>query len=92
MNRSELIQAVAQRSAVSPAAVDQVLAGLNSVVAQQLVTGDRVTLPGFITFEVIDRAARTGRNPKTGDVLEIPAKRVVKMTVGQALKRAVADC
>lgn len=90
MNRTELVSAIATQTGSTAAAVDQILAGLSSVVTEQLVKGEKVTIPGFVTFETADRAARTGRNPQTGESLQIAAKRAVKVSAGQALKRAVA--
>ena len=90
MNRTELVSAVAARTGSTATAVDAILGGINSVITEQLVNGEKVTIPGFVTFETADRAARTGRNPQTGAALQIAAKRAVKVTAGQALKRAVA--
>lgn len=91
MNRTELVAAVSLRAGISPAVADQALAGLASVVTEQLVSGGRVALPGFATFETIQRAARTGRNPQTGEPMTIAARRSPRITPGAALKRAVAD-
>lgn len=90
MNRSDLIAALAERAGTSTTDTDRLLAALASVVTECLVSGDRVALPGFVTFEAIDRAGRTGRNPRTGETLVIPARRVPRLTAGAALKRAVA--
>ena len=90
MNRTELVSAIAAQTGSTATAVDQILAGLSSVITEQLVKGEKVTIPGFVTFETADRAARTGRNPQTGETLQIAAKRAVKVSAGQALKRAVA--
>ena len=90
MTRTELIASISGRSGHDPATVDAVLTGLQSVVTERLVLGDRVVLPGFLTLSVQDRAERAGRNPATGEPLVIPAARVVKATSGAALRRAVA--
>ena len=90
MNRVQLISTIATRTGLTQDAVDQVLTALNGVVATQLVAGDKVTIPGFISFEAVQRAARTGRNPATGAPIDIPAKQVVKVVAGAGLKRAVA--
>ena len=90
MNRTELVSAIAAQTGSTATAVDQILAGLSSVITEQLVKGEKVTIPGFVTFETADRAARTGRNPQTGETLQIAAKRAVKVSAGQPLKRAVA--
>lgn len=91
MNRTELTTAIAARAGMPPGEVDRVLTGLASVVTEALVHQQRVTLPGFATFEVVERPARVGRNPRTGEPLQIPARRVPRVTAGAGLKRAVAD-
>ena len=90
MNRSELIDAASQRSGLAPQAIDQALTALQSAVTEALVSGQKVTIPGFATFESVERSAREGRNPATGEKLHIPARTAVKISAGQALKRAVA--
>jgi DNA-binding protein HU-beta len=90
MNRSDLIAAAAQRSGLTPQAVDQALSALQSVVTESLVKGDKVTIPGFVSFEAVQRSAREGRNPSTGEKMHIPARTAVKISAGQALKRAVS--
>lgn len=90
MNRSDLVDALARRSGHDAAIADAVLAALQSVVTEQLVLGEQVVLPGFLTLRVQDRAERAGRNPATGEPLTIPAARVVKAVPGAALRRAVA--
>jgi DNA-binding protein HU-beta len=90
MNRSDVITAAAQRSGLTPQAVDQALAALQSVVTESLVNGDKVTIPGFVSFEAVQRNAREGRNPSTGEKMHIPARTAVKISAGQALKRAVS--
>lgn len=90
MNRTDLIAAAAHRSGLSTQAVDQALAAIQSVVTEALVKGERVTLPGFLTLETVHRDAREGRNPSTGERMQIPARTAVKVSAGQALKRAVS--
>jgi len=89
MNKTELIDAVAEASdltkAESQRAVDAVIAS----VTKALKDGDAVTLVGFGTFQVRDRAARTGRNPKTGDTIKIAASKNPSFKAGKALKDAV---
>ena len=89
MNKTELIDAVAEASdltkAESSRAVDAVIAS----VTKALKSGDAVTLVGFGTFQVRDRAARTGRNPKTGDTIKIAASKNPSFKAGKALKDAV---
>ncbi len=90
MNRSETIAAIAERTGVAAATVDAVLAGFASVVTEQVANGGRVQLPGFLSVDTAERAARSGRNPSTGAAIAIPARRVVRLSAGTALKRAAA--
>lgn len=90
MNRSDVITAAAARSGLTPQSVDQALAALQSVVTEALVNGEKVTLPGFVSFEAVQRSAREGRNPSTGEKMHIPARTAVKVSAGQSLKRAVS--
>ena len=89
MNKTELIDAVAEAAdltkAESSRAVDAVIAS----VTKALKGGDAVTLVGFGTFQVRDRAARIGRNPKTGDTIKIAASKNPSFKAGKALKDAV---
>jgi len=89
MNKSELIEAVAEKTNLSKAdaarAVDAVLESITEALKQ----GDSVALVGFGTFEVRERAARTGRNPRTGETIEIKASRAPAFKAGKALKDAV---
>jgi DNA-binding protein HU-beta len=90
MNRSELVSAIAQQTGQTATDVDKALNGLIGVVTAALVKGDKVAIPGFATFDTSQRAARTGRNPQTGETMNIPARTAVKISAGQTLKRAVA--
>lgn len=89
MNKTDLINHVAQSADMTKVAasraVDAVLDGIMSVLA----TGEAVAIPGFGTFSVAQRAARAGRNPQTGEVLQIAAATMVKFKPGKALKDAV---
>jgi DNA-binding protein HU-beta len=89
MNRSELVSAVAERSGVSAKQADTVLKAFAEVVGDVVSKGqEKVTLPGFLTFERVERAARTARNPQTGDPIQIPAGHAVKVSAGSTLKAA----
>ncbi len=91
MNRTELIDAVSSRSGVASADVDAALKGLFEVVAGVVAKGDeKITLPGFLSFEQVDRAARTGRNPQTGESIDVPASKAVKISAGSKLKAIAA--
>ena len=89
MNKAELINAVAERSEQSAAATGAVLAAFEAVVTEAVAKGDKVQLAGFLTFDAADRAARTGRNPRTGETLSIPASRAPAFKAGKALKDAL---
>ncbi len=91
MNRTELIDAVSDRSGVASRDVDAALKGLFEVVAGVVAKGDeKITLPGFISFEQVDRSARTGRNPQTGESIDVPASKAVKISAGSKLKAIAA--
>ena len=88
MTKTELVAAVADRTGVSKADVERALNGFQDVVMQQVAAGgDKVTIPGFISFEQKHNKARKGRNPQTGAPLDIPASTGVKITAGARLKK-----
>ncbi len=89
MNKSELIEQIAKQADISKAAAGRALDSVVTAVKQQLKKGNDVTLVGFGTFTVGKRAARTGRNPRTGDTIKIKAAKVPKFRPGKALKDAV---
>lgn len=89
LNRTELVAAVAAESGQSQAAVNGVVDALFAVVSKSVGEGTKVTIPGWIAFEKTHRAARTGRNPQTGDAIEIAASDSVKVSAGSKLKAAV---
>ena len=90
MNKNELISAVAEKSGLSKkdaaAALDSVIAAISEFLAQ----GEKIQLVGFGTFEVKERAARSGKNPRTGEAVEIPASKAPVFKAGKALKDAVS--
>ncbi|MEJ1096489.1 MULTISPECIES: HU family DNA-binding protein [unclassified Pseudoxanthomonas] len=89
MNKSELIDAVADEAEVSKAEAGRAVDAVISSITKALKKGDSVTLVGFGTFQVRERAARTGRNPKTGDTIKIDASKNPAFKAGKALKDAV---
>lgn len=89
MTRQELIQAIAKDTKQSQTAVNAVLNSFVAKVQDSVAAGDKITLVGFGTFEAIDRAARAGRNPQTGKMMEIPATRSPKFTPGKSFKDIV---
>lgn len=89
MNKSELIDAIANESGLTKADSGKALDATMKAIREALAKDDTVSLVGFGTFSVKDRAARTGRNPKTGEPLEIKASRVPSFKAGKGLKEAV---
>ena len=89
MNKSELIEAIAQEAGISKAAAAKALDATTNAVTNALKNGDTVTLVGFGTFYVGERAERQGRNPKTGAPLTIAAANTPKFRAGKALKDAL---
>ena len=90
MNKAELINAVAEAADVSKKDAEAVITAAVDTITAALKEGEKVQLVGFGSFEVKKRAARTGRNPKTKEAIEIPASAVPVFKAGKALKDAVA--
>ncbi|WP_327359574.1 HU family DNA-binding protein [Streptomyces sp. NBC_01304] len=89
MNRSDLVTALSDRAQVTRKDADAVLAALAETVGEIVAKGDeKITIPGFLSFERTHRAARTGRNPQTGAPLTVPAGYSVKVSAGSKLKEA----
>lgn len=89
MNKSELIKHIASTASLTQAQATAALNALESGVTKALAAGEDVALIGFGTFTVKERAARTGRNPKTGEELQIAASKAPSFKAGKALKEAV---
>ena len=89
MNKADLIEHIAQQAELSKLAAERAVDALVGAVKTSLRKGQAVTLVGFGTFYPGQRAARTGRNPKTGEALQIAAARVPKFRAGKALKDAI---
>ncbi|MEK6749878.1 MAG: HU family DNA-binding protein [Pseudomonadota bacterium] len=89
MNKAELVEAVAESADMSKASAQRAVDAVIDAVAKALKSGDQVALAGFGTFVVRERAARTGRNPRTGDAIKIAAAKVPGFKPGKALKDAV---
>ncbi|MBB5348365.1 HU family DNA-binding protein [Desulfoprunum benzoelyticum] len=85
MNKGELIEKVAKDSDLSKADTEKVLNCILNAITEAVAAGDKATLIGFGTFSVSDRAARQGRNPQTGDSIQIAARKVVKFKAGTKL-------
>ena len=91
MNKTELIAEVAKKCGISKKDAEKAVTTTFDTIADALSQGDKVQLVGFGSFEVKSRAARTGRNPRTKEVVEIPASKVPVFKAGKALKDAVAE-
>ena len=89
MNKAELIDAIAANAGLSKADAKKALDGFISATSGALKKGDRISLIGFGSFSVSQRAARTGRNPQTGKEIKIAAKKVVKFKAGADLNKTV---
>ena len=89
MNKGELVEKVAKECALSKAAAEQVVVSIFGAITDAMAAGDKVTLIGFGTFSVSERAAREGRNPQSGQTISIPAKKVVKFKAGAKLVDSV---
>ncbi|MCQ2491517.1 MAG: HU family DNA-binding protein [Lachnospiraceae bacterium] len=89
MNKTELVAAIAERTQISKKDAEKAVKAFTEVIAEELTKGEKIQLVGFGTFEVSDRAAREGRNPRTGETMTIAASKTPKFKAGKALKDAV---
>lgn len=89
MTYNELKDAIRQRTGITEADIDKVLDAQRDIVIEQASAGEEVRLPDFGKFEGVERSARTGRNPKTGEAIQIPAKKVLKFTAFSSAKERV---
>jgi DNA-binding protein HU-beta len=90
MNKGELVDAIWEKAGVSKSKADAILAALADTIVTTVGIGEKVTLAGFGSFEKRDRAAREGRNPKTGESITIAATTVPAFSAGKAFKETVA--
>ncbi|MEJ2611063.1 MAG: HU family DNA-binding protein [Candidatus Thiodiazotropha sp.] len=89
MNKAELIEAIAESADISKAAAGRALDGMVNAVTETMKAGDTLSLVGFGTFSVKERAARDGRNPQTGETIKIKASKIPSFKAGKALKDAI---
>ena len=89
MNKTDLIEIVAKEANLKKKDADAAVSAVFCAIEKALVDGDKVQLIGFGTFEIKDRAAKTGRNPSTGETIEIAASKQVKFSAGKTLKDKV---
>lgn len=88
--RADLVSALAERSGSTKAQADAFLSALQDVLVESLAKGEAVKVTGLLSVERVERAARTGRNPRTGEEIAIPAGYGVKLSAGASLKNAVS--
>ena len=89
MNKKDLVDSMAEAAGLSKAAAEKALNGMLMSVSDALKKGDKVTLIGFGTFSTVKRTARKAKNPRTGAMIEIPAKTIAKFKPGSKLSDAV---
>ncbi|TXJ04854.1 MAG: integration host factor [Aeromicrobium sp.] len=91
LSRNDLVAALAEKTGSTKKEADDFLAGFADIVIDAIAKGEKVSIPGVLSVERVERAARTGRNPATGDTIEIPAGFGVKVSAGSRLKAAAKD-
>ncbi|MFT0762611.1 HU family DNA-binding protein [Scrofimicrobium sp. R131] len=91
MNRTEIVAAIADRAGLTKTQADAALGAFQEVLIDSLSKGEAVKVTGLMSVERVERAARTGRNPRTGEEIQIPAGYGVKLTAGSTLKKAVSN-
>lgn len=89
MTKADLISRIADEAGITKAAAEKALNSFVAAVADSLANGDKVTLVGFGTFSVAERAQREGRNPRTGEAITIAASKTIKFKAGSKLKDAL---
>ena len=89
MNKTQLVEAVVEKSGLKKKDAEAAVNAVTEAIAEALKAGDKVQLVGFGTFEVKERAAREGRNPKTGETIKIDASKRPVFSAGKALKDAI---
>ncbi len=90
VNRTELVAAIAERANLTKVQADAALSAFQDVLVESLSKGEPVKVTGLLSVERVERAARTGRNPRTREEIQIPAGFGVKISAGSTLKKAVA--
>lgn len=89
MNKTELVNAVAEKTSMKKIDAEAAVKATIEAISEELINGGSVTLIGFGTFSVVNKQARNGKNPRTGEVIEIAAKKVPKFKPGKALADSV---
>lgn len=88
LSRNDLVSALADKAGTTKTEADAVLSAFSDVVIDSIAQGEKISIPGIISVERVKRAARTGRNPATGETIDIPAGFGVKVSAGSRLKAA----
>ncbi len=91
MNKSELVSAVADKAGITKKCAGEAVDAVLGVIVDGVSKGEDVAITGFGTWKVVERAARTGRNPQTGEAITIPAKKAVAFKAGKTLKDSVKN-
>ncbi len=89
MNKAELVDAIVAETGATKSAVAEVLKSLEDVVVANVAKGEKIVLSGFLSFERVERKARTARNPQTGETIQVKASRAPKVSIGSTFKKAV---
>lgn len=89
MNKLELVAKIAEKTEFTKKDAEKALVAFQEVVKEALVAGDKVQIVGFGTFDIVERAAREGRNPQSGETIQIAASKAPKFKAGKSLKDAV---
>lgn len=91
MKKSDLVEAISAKTGVAKAQAQTIIEDVFELISDALASGDKIDLRGFGTFSTRDSAARTGRNPQTGETIQIPARRVPGFKPGKELRDRVND-
>lgn len=91
MNKTQLVELMAQKAELTKKDAEKALVAFQEAVTESLIEGGKVQLVGFGTFEVTERKARIGRNPKTNEEIQIPECKAPKFKAGKALKEAIKE-
>ena len=89
MNKAELVEAIVAESGATKSAVADVLKAFEEVVVSNVSKGEKIVLSGFLSFEQVQRKARTARNPQTGEAIQVKASKAPKVSIGSTFKKAV---
>ena len=89
MNKKELVESIAGAADISKGAAEKALNGMLMAITGAMAKGDKVTLVGFGTFSVANRSARKAKNPQTGEIMDIPEKKVARFKAGSKLSEAI---